>query len=77
MSRIYAAYSMGALLGPMLGAIGGIHAPFTGCALLLAASVPLVMALPAPTGPTSSAGIAPCCAQPASGWPPPRSCSRS
>jgi predicted MFS family arabinose efflux permease len=28
MSRIFAAYSVGGLLGPALGAIGGIHGPF-------------------------------------------------
>ncbi|WP_291408930.1 MFS transporter [Actinophytocola sp.] len=48
MSRIYAAYSAGALLGPMLGALGGTAAPFLTYALLLAIVAPAAAALPKP-----------------------------
>lgn len=48
MSRIYAAYSAGALLGPLLGALGGTTAPFLAYALLLALIAPATAALPAP-----------------------------
>lgn len=46
MSRIYAAYSAGALLGPALGALGGTAAPFLTYALLLALAVPAAATLP-------------------------------
>jgi MFS family permease len=42
MSRIFAAYSLGGLLGPALGAIGGIRAPFVAYLALLGACVVLV-----------------------------------
>jgi MFS family permease len=42
MSRIFAAYSVGGLLGPALGAIGGIRAPFVAYLALLGACVVLV-----------------------------------
>jgi MFS family permease len=45
MSRLLAAYSVGALLGPALAALGGVRAPFLAYALLAAASLPLVFAL--------------------------------
>ena len=48
MSRIYAAYSAGALLGPALGALGGTTAPFLTYALLLAVITPATALLPAP-----------------------------
>ncbi|MGH3876534.1 MAG: MFS transporter [Actinophytocola sp.] len=48
MSRIYAAYSAGALLGPLLGALGGTTAPFLTYALLLALIAPAAAALPSP-----------------------------
>jgi MFS family permease len=48
MSRIYAAYSAGALLGPMLGALGGTTAPFLTYALLLTLIAPATALLPAP-----------------------------
>jgi hypothetical protein len=44
MSRIYAAYSVGGLLGPALGAIGGVRGPFLAYLAALAAAVPLVLA---------------------------------
>jgi MFS family permease len=47
MSRILAAYSVGGLLGPALGAIGGVRGPFLAYLALLAAAIPLVLvALP-------------------------------
>jgi MFS family permease len=49
MSRVYAAYSAGALLGPGLASLGGVPAPFAAYALLLLGCVPLVLALPAPS----------------------------
>ena len=45
MSRLLAAYSVGALLGPALAALGGVRAPFLAYMLLVAASVPLVFVL--------------------------------
>jgi MFS family permease len=48
MSRIYAAYSAGALLGPLLGALGGTTSPFLAYAALLAALVPAAATLPRP-----------------------------
>jgi MFS family permease len=47
MSRIYAAYSAGALLGPALGTLGGTTAPFLTYALLLAVIAPMAATLPA------------------------------
>jgi MFS family permease len=46
MSRIYAAYSAGALLGPALGALGGTSAPFLAYAALLAVLAPAAAGLP-------------------------------
>ena len=48
MSRIFAAYSAGGLLGPALGAIGGIHGPFLAYLALLLLAVPLVLLVAAP-----------------------------
>lgn len=50
MSRIYAAYSAGALLGPALGALGGVRAPFLAYAGLLVLLAPLTAVLPRPVG---------------------------
>ena len=44
-SRIYAAYSVGALLGPSLGALGGVRAPFLAYAALLLVLLPGLRAL--------------------------------
>jgi MFS family permease len=41
MSRIFAAYSVGGLIGPALGLFGGIHGPFIAYLGLLLAAVPL------------------------------------
>jgi MFS family permease len=45
MSRIFAAYSVGGLIGPALGIFGGIKGPFTAYLGLLLAAVPLVLLL--------------------------------
>ena len=46
MSRILAAYSIGGLAGPALGAIGGTSAPFAAYLVLVCAAVPLVLVMP-------------------------------
>jgi MFS family permease len=46
MSRIFAAYSAGGLLGPALGAISGVHGPFLAYCGLLAAAAALIALLP-------------------------------
>jgi MFS family permease len=51
MSRIYAAYSVGGLIGPALGAIGGIRGPFLAYLGLVLATAPLVAALGRPARP--------------------------
>jgi MFS family permease len=43
MSRIFAAYSVGGLIGPALAVFGGIHGPFLAYLLLLLLAVPLVL----------------------------------
>ena len=43
MSRIFAAYSVGGLIGPMLGAFGGIRGPFLAYLALLLAALPVVL----------------------------------
>ena len=48
MSRIFAAYSIGGLVGPALGAIGGTALPFAAYLALVSAAVPLVVILPHP-----------------------------
>jgi MFS family permease len=48
MSRIFAAYSAGGLVGPALGAINGIHGPFLAYAVLLGCALVLTSLLPAP-----------------------------
>src|SRR3990170_4492598 len=80
MSRIFSAYAVGAMVGPALGAIGGIRAPFLAYLALLCASAILVVLMEDPprTGPSGLiSGRFGC---PASGSPRPRfssSCSRS
>lgn len=49
MSRLLAAYSVGALLGPALGALGGVRGPFLVYLLLAAASLPFLLALRGPS----------------------------
>jgi len=49
MSRVFAAYSVGGLIGPALGAFGGVHGPFVAYFLLLLAALPLVMLVSGPS----------------------------
>jgi MFS family permease len=49
MSRIFAAYSIGGLVGPALGAMGGIAAPFVAYLVLVLAAIPAVLLVPRPT----------------------------
>ena len=48
MSRVYAGYSVGTLVGPLLAALGGVRAPFVAYAVVLLGCVPLVLRLPRP-----------------------------
>jgi MFS family permease len=48
MSRIYAAYSAGGLVGPALGAIGGVRGPFGAYLALVVGAAPLAVAAGAP-----------------------------
>jgi MFS family permease len=48
MSRIFAGYSIGSLVGPALAALGGVRVPFLAYAVLLVGCVPVVMVLPEP-----------------------------
>jgi MFS family permease len=50
MSRILAAYSIGGLLGPALGTIGGIRGPFAAYLALIVVAIPLVFVMGAPAG---------------------------
>jgi MFS family permease len=43
MSRIFAAYSVGGLIGPALGAFGGVHGPFLAYLVLLVLALPAVL----------------------------------
>ena len=49
MSRIFAAYSAGGLIGAALGAFGGIQGPFLSYLALLLVAVPLVLVVGEPT----------------------------
>lgn len=48
LSRVFAAYSAGSLLGPAFGAIGGIHAPFAAYLVLALAGAIAVLAMGPP-----------------------------
>ena len=48
MSRLYAAYSVGGLVGPALGAIGGVRGPFLAYLALVLLPLPLVVAVGTP-----------------------------
>jgi MFS family permease len=50
MSRVFAAYAVGGMMGPALGALGGIRAPFAAYLLLVILAVPLTIAMPTTTG---------------------------
>jgi MFS family permease len=49
MSRIFAAYSIGGLVGPALGATGGISAPFLAYLVIVVAAIPAVLLVAEPT----------------------------
>ena len=49
MSRVFAAYSVGGLIGPGLGAIGGVRGPFLAYLCVVAAAVLLTLLLREPT----------------------------
>ena len=51
MSRLYAAYSVGGLVGPALGAIGGVRGPFLAYLGLVLLAVPLVAVVGTPPRP--------------------------
>jgi MFS family permease len=51
MSRIFAAYSVGGLIGPLLGATGGVRGPFLAYLLLVLAAMPLAFLLGTPVQP--------------------------
>ena len=48
LSRVFAAYSIGGLLGPALGGFGGIHGPFLAYLVLLLIAMPAVLFVAAP-----------------------------
>jgi MFS family permease len=48
MSRIFAAYSVGGLVGPALGVFGGVHGPFLAYLVLILLAVPVVFLVEAP-----------------------------
>jgi MFS family permease len=48
MSRVFAAYSVGGLVGPALGAFGGIHGPFLAYLALILVALPLVLLVDPP-----------------------------
>ncbi len=48
MSRVFAAYSVGGLLGPALGAFGGVHAPFLAYLALILVAAPVVFLVESP-----------------------------
>lgn len=49
MSRVFAAYSVGGLIGPALGVAGGIHGPFLVYLVLLVLAMPLVLLVDEPS----------------------------
>ena len=75
MSRIFAAYSIGGLIGPALGAVGGIAGPFTLYLALVLIAIPLVLRIDHPTIRTFSSDRSALSAPGVSGWRPPPSCS--
>ncbi len=49
MSRVFAAYSVGGLIGPALGVVGGIQGPFLAYLVLLLLAMPLVLLVGEPS----------------------------
>jgi MFS family permease len=56
MSRVFAAYSVGGLIGPALGAFGGVDGPFLAYSVLLLLALPAVFLVAAPPDPREFAG---------------------
>jgi len=50
MSRVFAAYSVGGLIGPALGVLGGVRGPFLAYLALVGLAVPLVLSVREPAG---------------------------
>ena len=50
MSRVFAAYSVGGMIGPTLGAFGGIRGPFLAYLALVLATLPTVLLVSPPQG---------------------------
>ena len=48
MSRVFAAYSVGGLIGPALGALGGVRAPFVAYLALLLVAIPAALSVAEP-----------------------------
>lgn len=48
MSRVFAAYAVGGLVGPALGAFGGVHGPFLAYVALVALALPVVLLVDPP-----------------------------
>jgi MFS family permease len=48
MSRVFAAYAVGGLIGPALGAFGGIHGPFVAYLVIVVLALPLVLLVEPP-----------------------------
>ena len=48
MSRVFAAYAVGGLVGPALGALGGVHGPFLAYLVLLLVALPFVLLVASP-----------------------------
>jgi hypothetical protein len=48
MSRVFAAYSVGGLLGPALGAFGGVHGPFLAYLVMIVLALPVVQVVEPP-----------------------------
>jgi len=49
MSRVFAAYSVGGLIGPALGVVGGIDGPFLAYLVLVVLAMPLVLLVDEPS----------------------------
>jgi MFS family permease len=56
MSRVFAAYSVGGLIGPALGAFGGIHGPFLAYLVLILLALPVVLVVDPPASRREFAG---------------------
>ena len=77
MSRVFAAYSAGGLIGPALGALGGVRWPFLAYLVVLLLALPACCSSGTRPGGASSQAIVPRCASARSGPRRRRSCSPS